>query len=139
MTTITHTVPDTHTLSGCIQPHPLSDTHAEPPAHLHTCTLAHTYTLFRTLTFLYAHSLSFSLSHIFEHTGMKTCCLYSLLLLSFSFPLSLSLSHTHIYSSTRRYAEILPVELDTNDKGDAAFENKANEVLKKVQQCVANT
>jgi hypothetical protein len=31
-----------------------------------------------------------------------------------------------------RYAEILPVPVDSNEKGDAAFESKGNDILKKV-------
>jgi len=32
-----------------------------------------------------------------------------------------------------KYAEILPVEVDTNEKGDAIFDEKASEILKKVK------
>jgi len=32
-----------------------------------------------------------------------------------------------------RYAEILPVPVDSNEKGDAAFEAKGNDILKKVE------
>jgi len=35
-----------------------------------------------------------------------------------------------------KYAEILPVEVDTNEKGDAIFEAKANEILQKVKSDV---
>jgi len=35
----------------------------------------------------------------------------------------------------RRYAEILPVPVDSNEKGDAIFEAKGNEILKKVLPC----